>query len=80
GNAVKFTEQGGIVLRAKVDFETSSQQHHLNLEVEDTGLGIAPEELDQLFMPFQQTSTGRQIKQGTGLGLAITRKYIELMG
>jgi two-component system sensor histidine kinase/response regulator len=48
--------------------------------VEDTGVGIASEELDKLFLPFEQTSAGRKVKQGTGLGLAITRKYIELMG
>ena len=80
GNAVKFTEKSGIVLRAKVNQEESSHQYQLHVEVEDTGVGIASEELDKLFVPFEQTSSGREIKQGTGLGLAITRKYIELMG
>ncbi len=76
GNAVKFTQQGEIILRAKVD----SNQALLKLEVEDTGLGISPEEIDKLFVPFEQTTAGRKIKQGTGLGLAITHKFIELMG
>ncbi|MGK7947228.1 MAG: ATP-binding protein [Xenococcaceae cyanobacterium] len=80
GNAVKFTEQGGIILRAQVARDEPNHQHNLKLEVEDTGLGIAPEELDKLFVPFEQTATGRKIKQGTGLGLAITHKFIELMG
>ncbi len=80
GNAVKFTEQGGIVLRARVDRDESHNQPLLKLEVEDTGPGIAPEELDKLFVPFEQTTAGRQIRQGTGLGLAITHKFIELMG
>ena len=80
GNAVKFTEKGGIVLRAQVKRDETNHQHQLTLEVEDTGPGIAPEELDKLFMPFEQTTAGRQIRQGTGLGLAITHKFIELMG
>ncbi len=80
GNAVKFTQQGGIILRAKVNRDEPNNQHNLKLEVEDTGPGIAPEEMNKLFVPFEQTAAGRKIKQGTGLGLAITHKFIELMG
>jgi CheY-like chemotaxis protein len=53
---------------------------HLIFEVEDTGLGIAPNELQTLFDPFVQTQTGRQSMEGTGLGLSISRKFIQLMG
>jgi PAS domain S-box-containing protein len=80
GNAIKFTEKGEIVLRAKVKGDEINHQSQLQLEVQDTGPGIAPEELDKLFIPFEQTSTGRKIKQGTGLGLSITSKFIKLMG
>jgi PAS domain S-box-containing protein len=80
GNAVKFTEKGQIVLRAKVEEEEINSQYQLQIEVEDTGPGIAPEELEKLFVPFEQTSTGRKIRQGTGLGLSITKKFIQLMG
>ena len=80
GNALKFTKQGGIVLRAQVDKDEINNQHQLTLEVEDTGAGIAPEELDKLFVAFEQTTSGREIKQGTGLGLSISRKFIQLMG
>lgn len=80
GNAVKFTEKGGIVLRARVDSDKTYNQHQLKLEVEDTGPGIAPEELNKLFVPFEQTTVGRKIRQGNGLGLAITHKFIKLMG
>ena len=80
GNALKFTKQGGIVLRSQVNKNESNKQYHLTLEVEDTGPGIAPEELDKLFVPFEQTTSGREIKQGTGLGLSISRKFIQLMG
>ncbi len=54
--------------------------HKLYFEVEDTGPGIAPEELSLLFEAFAQTETGRKSKQGTGLGLPISQKYVQLMG
>ncbi|MFS0519459.1 PAS domain S-box protein [Nostoc sp. UIC 10607] len=53
---------------------------HLFFEVQDTGRGIAPQEIDLLFEAFGQTETGRKSQQGTGLGLAISRKYVQLMG
>jgi signal transduction histidine kinase/DNA-binding response OmpR family regulator len=52
----------------------------LIFEVEDTGPGIAPEEMSQLFQPFSQTRAGQQTNEGTGLGLAISRKFVQLMG
>ncbi|NES65703.1 MAG: response regulator [Okeania sp. SIO2D1] len=78
GNGVKFTKTGKVILRAKV--EEIENNHQLQLEVEDTGPGIAQEELNKLFVPFEQTTAGHQIRQGTGLGLAITEKFIKLMG
>ncbi|MEP0786585.1 CHASE2 domain-containing protein [Coleofasciculus sp. FACHB-129] len=55
-------------------------QHTITFEVEDTGSGIAKEELDKLFQPFVQTKTGQQLQEGTGLGLAIARLFVQLMG
>lgn len=52
----------------------------LIFEIEDTGAGIAPEEINNLFEAFTQTETGKQSQQGTGLGLPISKKFIELMG
>ncbi|RCJ18212.1 hypothetical protein A6770_06460 [Nostoc minutum NIES-26] len=52
----------------------------LIFEVQDTGAGISPQEMDLLFEAFGQTETGRKSQQGTGLGLAISRKYVQLMG
>ncbi|MDY7005028.1 MAG: ATP-binding protein [Cyanobacteriota bacterium] len=80
GNGVKFTKTGKVILRAKVEEVPENNQYQLQLEVEDTGPGIAAEELNKLFVPFEQTTTGHQIKQGTGLGLAITEKFVKLMG
>jgi signal transduction histidine kinase len=52
----------------------------LVFEVEDTGPGIAPEELDALFDPFVQTTSGQRSHEGTGLGLSISRQFVDLMG
>ncbi len=79
GNAVKFTEQGGIVLRVRADRE-SANGPCLRVEVEDTGPGISPDEQDKLFRHFEQTKAGQQTGTGTGLGLAISREFVRLMG
>ncbi|MEM7725610.1 MAG: AAA family ATPase [Cyanobacteria bacterium P01_A01_bin.45] len=52
----------------------------LHFEVQDTGIGIADEEIDLLFTPFAQTEAGKTYQQGTGLGLSISQEYIEMMG
>jgi PAS domain S-box-containing protein len=78
GNAVKFTQLGGVVLRVGV--RQGKQGERLWFEVEDTGCGIAPEEIDQLFQPFVQTVTGATFGEGTGLGLAISRQFVRLLG
>ncbi|MBN9697740.1 MAG: PAS domain-containing protein [Zoogloea sp.] len=80
GNAVKFTEQGKVMLRAQLLDETEAGLH-VRFEVEDTGIGMSPEELARLFQDFEQadSSTTRQYG-GTGLGLAITKRLAGLMG
>ena len=79
GNAVKFTEQGGIGLRVRADREGATGPC-LRVEVEDTGPGISPDDQDKLFRHFEQTKTGQQAGTGTGLGLAISREFVRLMG
>ena len=79
-NAVKFTERGTITIRTRL-LEETDDSVLLKFEVEDTGIGIAPEQLDRLFSAFEQadSSTTREYG-GTGLGLAITKRLVQLMG
>jgi CheY-like chemotaxis protein len=83
-NALKFTVEGGITVRVNaktiVQTDLNQQQAVIEFEVEDTGPGIAPDELDDLFKAFVQTATGKQSQEGTGLGLPISRKFVQLMG
>ncbi|WP_416666509.1 MHYT domain-containing protein [Egbenema bharatensis] len=90
GNAIKFTEQGWVRLRVwakdwqikAVDqgVDRSSCRFLIAFEVEDTGPGIAANELDCLFQAFGQTHSGFKSHQGTGLGLTISQKFVQLMG
>ncbi|MGC9386838.1 MAG: ATP-binding protein [Hydrogenovibrio sp.] len=77
-NAIKFTAQGGITLRLDTLEETDC---HLTLkfEVEDSGSGIAPADIERIFLPFEQLANATSQK-GTGLGLAITRQFVNMMG
>ncbi|MBD2777859.1 hybrid sensor histidine kinase/response regulator [Iningainema tapete] len=89
GNAIKFTQQGSITLRVTIPHSqtpplpnspTPKLPHSLHFQIEDTGVGIAATEIENLFKPFVQTHAGRISQQGTGLGLTISRKFVNLMG
>ena len=73
-NAVKFTEKGSIT------FKVGYQEGKLRFQVEDTGVGIAPEQLEEIFLPFQQVGEESRKTEGTGLGLAISRQLVQMMG
>jgi len=90
-NAVKFTEEGGVVLRiANCELRNEPTPHpsqegkfeirNLKFEIEDTGIGIAPDEIETIFDAFKRTQHSETTKEGTGLGLAISRKFVRLMG
>lgn len=77
GNALKFTDQGHVSL--EVDYDRARSE--LLLRIQDTGIGIAPNELARVFDAFHQADSGSTRRfAGTGLGLAITRQLVTLMG
>ena len=78
GNAIKYTKQGGVTLRAKVAKKTA-EQVWLRFEIEDTGSGISEEDKKLIFKPFVQLRKQLAIDTGTGLGLAICRQYVDIM-
>ena len=91
-NAIKFTKEGGISVRITSVVSNENQQFpipnsqsqiphsQLHFEIEDTGCGIAPDELEKLFQAFVQTQAGASYQQGTGLGLVISQQFVKLMG
>src|SRR3982751_3169021 len=79
GNAVKFTEQGGVGVRVRAA-DPGPAGPRLRVEIEDTGPGISADDQAKLFRHFEQTKTGQQAGTGTGLGLAISREFVRLMG
>ncbi|MBD2186739.1 hybrid sensor histidine kinase/response regulator [Pseudanabaena mucicola] len=79
GNAIKFTKAGEIYLQVNLD-KLDSQDCVLNFTVRDTGVGIASEDLAELFVSFTQAQAGRDHQEGTGLGLAISQQFVKLMG
>ncbi len=74
GNAIKFTDQGSVTLH--VNFKNPN----FLFKIEDTGVGIAAENMNRIFEPFEQVGEQKRQTNGTGLGLAISKKFVELMG
>ncbi len=93
-NAIKFTSFGSVSVQISVISHPSlvigqektrmtkdnQGQMTINFEVKDTGVGMAADELENLFQPFVQTASGERMQQGTGLGLTISRQFVRLMG
>lgn len=81
GNAVKFTDAGAVEIRVTWTRHTDSSHITLNIEVQDTGIGIPAEKLEVIFEPFAQAGLHHDKEiQGSGLGLAIVKRLVELMG
>ena len=83
-NAIKFTPKGSVIFKVgySKDFLTSSShssQHTIRFYVEDTGIGIAPSQVTDIFLPFHQLESNLQT-EGTGLGLTISQNIVRLMG
>lgn len=78
-NALKFTAQGGkVVIRARAE-EARNHIHYFEIEVEDNGFGMNPEQIDKVFISFNQADAGLSRKyEGVGLGLPLTKRLVEL--
>ncbi|MBD1810024.1 AAA family ATPase [Microcoleus sp. FACHB-SPT15] len=95
-NAIKFTTAGRVLVRVISVMDNGSlvegngqestnhqlpiTNYQLHFEIEDTGVGIVPEELDSIFKAFVQAKADRKFQEGTGLGLTIARSFVQLMG
>jgi signal transduction histidine kinase/DNA-binding response OmpR family regulator len=81
GNAIKFTERGCVQTRVSWESQAEDRSGTLLIDVEDTGIGIAAGELEEVFKPFVQAESTRTAeKEGTGIGLTIVKRLTELMG
>jgi signal transduction histidine kinase len=90
-NAIKFTDNGSVTFKVNVlgSVAEAEQQNlisnydqfvNLRFQVQDTGVGMNPKQLTQIFQPFEQVGSQKKRSEGTGLGLAISQQIIEMMG
>jgi len=79
-NAIKFTDNGQVLLRVRAISAEGGERLHVCVDVEDTGIGISPEDQQRLFSPFTQASPQNKRPGGSGLGLMISRQLCEMMG
>ncbi|MGB7892729.1 MAG: ATP-binding protein, partial [Microcoleus sp.] len=80
GNAIKFTDKGSVTLKvAVVENPPNPSTRSFKFQVEDTGVGIAPDHLDKIFHAFEQVGDRQRQAEGTGLGLAISQRIVQLM-
>lgn len=85
-NAVKFTDFGTVTFRVESvdDFKTQGESslltRRIRFQIKDTGIGIAPEKLNSIFLPFEQAGKRERNSEGTGLGLAISQQIVQKMG
>ncbi len=80
GNGIKFTDSGFVKLSVTCPSSPVTNKQQIRFQVQDTGCGIAEEDLEILFNPFEQAKTQRHKIDGTGLGLPISREFVRLMG
>jgi signal transduction histidine kinase/DNA-binding NarL/FixJ family response regulator len=84
GNAIKFTDKGRVLFQVEVMIPNIYIEEELftsiNFKIEDTGIGMTPEQLPKIFLPFEQVGEKSRQTEGTGLGLPISIKIVEMMG
>ncbi|MDY7019867.1 MAG: AAA family ATPase, partial [Cyanobacteriota bacterium] len=78
GNAIKFTDNGEVIFRVN-QIQSEVNQATIRFEIQDTGVGMTPEQITRIFEPFEQVGDIKRRAEGTGLGLTITKQLVELM-
>ncbi len=80
GNAIKFTDEGRVTFIVdKQDYNIKSKIHKVRFTIKDTGVGMTPQQLEKIFLPFEQVGDTKKQAEGTGLGLTISQSIIGLM-
>jgi signal transduction histidine kinase/DNA-binding NarL/FixJ family response regulator len=74
GNAIKFTDRGGVT------FKVESVGKKIRFHIQDTGVGMTPQQIEKIFLPFEQVGDTQKQAEGTGLGLAISHKIVSIVG
>ncbi|MDB9528059.1 ATP-binding protein [Oscillatoria sp. CS-180] len=81
GNAIKFTDDGQVDFRIRlIASDTDANLHRLRFEVQDTGVGMTPAQIEKIWLPFEQVGDSDRKQGGTGLGLSISNRIVEMMG
>jgi signal transduction histidine kinase/DNA-binding NarL/FixJ family response regulator len=83
GNAIKFTDKGSVTFKVEILGNDEAKQlpiQNIRFLVQDTGVGMDSEELEKIFLPFEQVGNIKKQSEGTGLGLTISQKIVSLMG
>ncbi len=84
-NAIKFTDHGQVIFSISVNKleqqdDDGSSLYHFRFQVEDSGIGVSPEDIEKIFQPFEQVGANQKKAEGTGLGLAISQQITMMMG
>ncbi|MBP0029662.1 ATP-binding protein [Roseofilum sp. Guam] len=80
GNAIKFTDEGGITFSVIYARDKDDSMATIRFIIQDTGVGMTPEQLQKIFQPFEQVGSSSRRSEGTGLGLTICKQIVEMMG
>ncbi|MEK0192361.1 hybrid sensor histidine kinase/response regulator [Microcoleus anatoxicus] len=80
GNAIKFTDRGCVTFRVNIESAQTPGCFKARFVIQDTGVGMATDHLQKIFLPFEQVGSSKKQSEGTGLGLSISQKIVELMG
>ncbi len=83
GNAIKFTDRGSVTFKVELvstNYHAGVNIHKVRFSIQDTGVGMTSEQLEKIFLPFEQVGSSSQRAEGSGLGLAISREIVTMMG